>query len=87
MNRIDKVSSRSRKAVNLRVDAELIEAAKSLNMNLSQIFESSLRQAVLEQRKRRWVEENREAIDEHNARVEREGTFGMKIWAAKHGPV
>ena len=87
MNRIDKVSSRNRKAVNLRVDADLVEAAKSMNMNLSQIFESSLRQAVSEERKRQWVEENREAIDEHNERVAREGTLGMKIWAAKHGPV
>jgi len=87
MNRIDKISNRSRKAVNLRVDAELIDTAKSLDMNLSQIFENSLKQAVSEERKRRWVEENREAIDEYNERVEREGTLGMKVWAAKHGPV
>ena len=87
MNRLDKVSNRSRKAVNLTVDAGLVEAAKSMGMNLSQIFESTLKQAVSEERKRRWVEENREAIDEHNERVAREGTLGMKIWAARHGPV
>jgi antitoxin CcdA len=87
MNRLDKVSNRSRKAVNLTVDAGLVEAAKSMGMNLSQIFESTLKQAVSEERKRRWVEENQEAIDEHNERVAREGTLGMKIWAAKHGPV
>ncbi|MGE0666432.1 MAG: type II toxin-antitoxin system CcdA family antitoxin [Sphingomonadales bacterium] len=87
MNKIDKVTNRSRKAVNLSVDAELVEAAKSMDMNLSQIFESSLRQAVSEEQKRRWVEENREAIDEYNERIDREGTLGMKVWAAKHGPV
>jgi len=87
MNRVDKVTSRGRKAVNLSVDAELVDAAKSMDMNLSQIFETSLKQAVSQERKRRWVEENREAIDEYNERIEREGTFGMKVWAAKHGPV
>ena len=46
MNRVDKVTSRGRKAVNLSVDAELVDAAKSMDMNLSQIFETSLKQAV-----------------------------------------
>lgn len=78
MNRVGKISKR--KAVNLTADVELIEAAKSMGMNLSQVFEESLKHAVSEERKRQWVEENREAIDEYNARIDREGTFAMKFW-------
>lgn len=77
MNKPEKVSRR--KAVNLTADAKLVEAAKSMGMNLSQVFEDGLRKVVLEEVQRRWEEENREAIDEHNARVEREGILGMKV--------
>ncbi|MBI1180423.1 MAG: acetoacetyl-CoA synthase [Alphaproteobacteria bacterium] len=69
-----------RKAVNLRADAELVELAKSLGINLSQLFEQGLRQAVAAERKRRWEEENREAIDNYNRRVERDGTFAERYW-------
>lgn len=78
MNRFGKISKR--KAVNLSADAALVEDARSMGMNLSLVFEASLKRAVSEERKRQWVEENREAIDEYNARIDQEGTFAMKFW-------
>lgn len=73
MNRIDKVSRR--KAVNLTADVELVEAAKSMGLNMSQLFEDGLKRAVWEARKRQWEEENREAIDNYNRFVEENGVF------------
>jgi antitoxin CcdA len=78
MNKVEKVAKR--KAVNLTADAELVEDAKAMGLNLSQLFQDSLKKAVSEERKRQWVEENREAIDEYNERIDREGTFAMQFW-------
>jgi antitoxin CcdA len=73
MNRVEKLLRR--KPVNLTADVELVEAAKSMGLNLSQLFEESLRKAVWEQRKRQWEEENREALDQYNRFVEDNGVF------------
>lgn len=73
MNRVDRVSRR--KAVNLTADIDLVEAAKSMGLNLSQLFEDGLKRAVWEARKRQWEEENREAIDNYNRFVEENGVF------------
>ena len=78
MNKVEKIAKR--KAVNLTADAELVEDAKAMGLNLSQLFQESLKKAVSEERKRQWVEENREAIDEYNERIDREGTFSMQFW-------
>jgi antitoxin CcdA len=75
MNKIDQNGKRPRKAVNLRADAELVDLAKSMGINLSQLLEGSLREAVAAERKRRWEEENREAIDNYNRFVEENGVF------------
>ncbi len=73
MNKPKKVSKR--KAVNLTADVDLVETAKSLGFNLSQVFEDGLKRAVSEARKRQWEEENREAIDNYNRFVEENGVF------------
>ena len=69
-----------KRPVNLSVDADLVADAKSLGFNLSQIFENALQDVVREERKRRWQEENREAIEAYNDRIEKHGTFGERLW-------
>lgn len=73
MNRVEKVSRR--KPVNLTADIELVEVARSMGLNLSQLFEDSLKKAVWEERKRQWEDENREAIEQYNRFVEENGVF------------
>jgi antitoxin CcdA len=68
-------ASRRKKATNLSVDAELLEQARGLGLNLSQVFEASLAEAVRRIRAERWIEENRAAIDAYNEHVERDGVF------------
>lgn len=60
-----------KKAVNLSVDADLLAHAKELDINLSALFEEALR----EQARKRWLEENREAIEAFNRRIERDGVW------------
>lgn len=66
----------SRRAVNLSLDAQLVEEARELGIPLSATVEEALRERVRAVREARWHEENREAIAEYNARVDRDGTFG-----------
>lgn len=65
----------ARKAANLSVDASLLREAKRLNVSLSRVFESALRDAVARARRERWLEENRDALDAYNRHVERDGVF------------
>jgi antitoxin CcdA len=69
------LDSRPRKATNLSVDAALLREAKSLNLNLSRVFEPALRDAVAAARRDRWLAENRAALDAYNRHVERDGVF------------
>jgi antitoxin CcdA len=63
-------------ATNLSARADIVRAAKELGLNLSEVFESAVAEAIRRRRQELWLEENREAIDSYNARVERDGVFG-----------
>jgi antitoxin CcdA len=67
-----------KKAVNLSIDAELIDEAKSAGTNLSAVLERALK----EERARRWLAENAEAIAAYNRDVEERGVWsdGLRNW-------
>lgn len=65
----------ARKATNLSADAELLREAKALDLSLSRVFDSALRDAVAEARRARWLAENRDALDAYNRHIERDGVF------------
>jgi antitoxin CcdA len=62
-----------RKATNLSLDAALVDDARALDVNLSRAAEEGLRKAVAAEKGRRWLEENRAAIDAWNGWVEKNG--------------
>lgn len=64
-----------RSSTNLSAHPELVREAKELGLNLSHIFESALQDAIRAERRRRWTEENRKAIESYNARVAERGVF------------
>ena len=64
-----------KKAVNLSIDAELLYQAREIGLNLSQELEARLKQRTKAERWARWQEDNREAIEDHNRRIEREGLW------------
>lgn len=73
------IHSIARRSVNLTVDQALLEEARALEIPLSATFEAALRTSVVELRQQRWLEENRGAVEDYNARVEKEGTFGEQF--------
>jgi len=58
-----------RKAANLTARPDLIAEARELGINLSDVLERGLVQAISEARAAIWLEENREALDSSNAWV------------------
>ena len=84
MNQYRKIEKARKRPVNLTADGDLVNDAKDFGFNLSQIFEDSLRQAVTEEKKRRWQEENKEAIEAYNRHIEKHGTLGERLWQMKH---
>ena len=68
-----------KRAVNLRVDADILAAAKAQGINLSQALEEELRRLTKKARETKWQEENREAFESHNRFIEKHG-----IWSEKY---
>src|SRR5689334_22353420 len=69
----------ARRAVNLRVDAILLDRAKALEINLSRLLERELERELGRQSAGAWLSENRDAIDTYNQRVEARGTFSDRL--------
>jgi len=64
-----------KKAANLSVDSELLDTAKRLKLNLSQVFEAGLSAAIREKEREAWLRRNRAALDAYNEYVEKHGVF------------
>lgn len=63
----------ARKATNITLDAELLDKARSLRINISQASEEGVARAVAAKQAAQWLEENQAALDSSNAYVERNG--------------
>jgi len=68
-----------KRAVNLFVDAELLDAARTMRINLSETLEGRLRTIVRADQEKRWREENQEAIASINSFIERHGLLASKL--------
>ncbi len=64
---------RPRKSTNLSLAADLVDEAKALDINLSRACEAGLETALRQERKRRWQEENRAALEAWSAWQEENG--------------
>jgi len=71
---------RRKKAANLSVDGELLDSAKRLKLNLSQVFEAGLNAAIRDKQREQWLSKNRAALEAYNEHIERDGVFsdGMR---------
>jgi len=71
---------RTRKAAtNLSLRIDLVQRAKALDLNLSEVVEAALEQAILTAEQARWLAENEDALDYYNAFVEKHGLFGEEF--------
>lgn len=71
----------AKRPINLSLNAEVLDAAKALGMNISQTVDQLLTNEVRRRYHEQWNIDNREAIAAYNARIEREGTFSQRIRA------
>jgi len=59
-----------RKATNITLDAELLEQARGLRINISQASQEGVSRAVATKQAAIWLQENQAALDSSNAYVE-----------------
>lgn len=70
-----------RRAVNLSVDANLLNEAREYHLNLSAALESALVEQLRRSRTERWLAENKDAIAAYNEFVEQHGAFSDTLRA------
>ena len=73
MLRSDKAAKPVKRAVNLSLSAKVLDQARELGMNVSATVDALLAEEVRKRYWERWNQENKEAIEHYNARIEREG--------------
>ena len=64
-----------KRALNLSVNSNLLEEARRYKLNLSKLLEQALVEALTEKKRTEWLEQNREALEAYNERVEERGVF------------
>lgn len=64
-----------KKPANLSINSDLLHQAKEHHINLSQALELRLMEILRDEKRRHWMEENREAVEEYNRRIETNGVF------------
>lgn len=63
----------AKRKTSLTLDAETLDAARALGINVSSVADAALEQAVTEARRRRWLEENADTFE------------AQARWHAQHG--
>ena len=64
-----------KKSTNLSINSDLLRQAKERHINLSQALELRLAELLREEKRLKWQEENQEAIEDYNRRIEADGVF------------
>ena len=74
--------SAPKRATNVSINEDLLAQARDLGVNLSQTLEEGLKAHLAGERRRRWLEENREAIEEYNRHFEKHGLWsdGLRMF-------
>lgn len=74
--------SAPKRAANVSVNSDLLSKARECGVNLSQALEDALKLRLAEERRRRWLEDNREAIEEYNRHFEKYGLWsdGLRMF-------
>ena len=71
----------ARRATSMTLDAELLDEARALGINVSRAAEEGILAQVRSERARRWKEENAEAVADYNQWIEENGipNAGIRI--------
>ena len=66
MARVREDSTPYRRPTNVSLDSRLVEEARELGINVSRASEEGLAREIKAERQRRWLEDNKDALDEYN---------------------
>jgi antitoxin CcdA len=73
VNRLPRARQFAKRAINLSLSADVLDAAKSLKINVSQVCDSHLRDVVRREQEVRWRSEHADFIAAYNASINAEG--------------
>ena len=62
-----------KRAANLSLSADVLDAARRLQINVSQVCDQHLREVVRQEQERRWRAEHADFLAAHNTTLEQEG--------------
>lgn len=68
-----RASRSGKRAVNLSLSSDVLEAAKRLDINVSQICDQHLREVVRQVQERQWRAEHAEFVAAYNTTIDTEG--------------
>jgi antitoxin CcdA len=68
-------AARPKKAVNVAIPVDLLEAARACDINISATLEAALEQRLRERRRDEWRSQNADEIKAYNLDVEEHGVF------------
>ncbi|HEY0955330.1 MAG TPA: type II toxin-antitoxin system CcdA family antitoxin [Roseateles sp.] len=68
-----RIADAPKRATNLSLNSKVLDMAKELGMNVSATVDALLAAEVEKRYWERWNEKNQQAIQDYNARIEREG--------------
>lgn len=68
-----RASSSGKRPTNLSLSSDVLDAAKHLAINISQVCDSHLREVVRREQERKWREDHADFIAAYNATIEAEG--------------
>jgi len=70
---VTKPIRRNKRATNLSLSIDVLEAANALDINLSQVCDAYLRGYLRHEQERRWRAEHADYIAAYNASIDKEG--------------
>ena len=68
-----------KKPTHLNINSDLLRQAKIKRINISDLCEKSLAEALREGNRQEWLESNREALNEYASFIEKNGCFSDKL--------
>ena len=72
-------NSAPKKATNLSINSDLLQKAREFKINLSATMENALANIVKEKQEKKWLEANKQAIQEYNKHVGQHGVFSKEL--------
>lgn len=72
-----------RRPVNLTVREDVLDEAKSLQLNASKAAEAGIINAIKDARVQQWLEDSKVALKAHNSRVEKSGSLLTPSWVSE----